>query len=88
MKPSIREIPIQTCGVRSDGGVELKVLLSLPRMWISLEEVGVAGGGSFASAVASEGITGPGTLKGFGSGTSSLLEKKLLLENWRMPRCS
>lgn len=64
MKPSIRESPIQTWGVRSDGGVELKEPLSLPlsRMWISLGEVGVADGGFSASTVASEGITGPGTL--------------------------
>lgn len=32
MKPSIRESPIQTWGVRSDGGVELKELLPLSRL--------------------------------------------------------
>lgn len=62
MKPSIRESPIQTWGVRSDGGVELKELLSPSSMWISLAEVGVAGGWFVVSDVACEGITGPGTL--------------------------
>lgn len=62
MKPSIRESPIQTWGVRSDGGVELKELLTLSRLWILLEEEGVARGGFSVSTVASEAITGPAML--------------------------
>lgn len=53
-----------------------------------MEKEVVARGGFSVSTVASEAITGPGILKGFGSGTSSLLEKKFLLENWWNSRVS
>lgn len=46
MKPSIKESPIQTCGVRAGRGVGVGdgVFEGLSRMWTSLGEVGVEGG--------------------------------------------
>lgn len=46
IKPSIKDSPIHTCGVRAAGGVGEGVggFEVLSRMWISLGEVGVEGG--------------------------------------------